>query len=682
MNLVIVESPTKTKSLEKYLGKDFEVLATMGHMVDLPKSKMGIEIKKTKAGLTFDPDYQLVEGKGKQVKKLADAAKKAKKVILATDPDREGEAIAWHAQTALAKDTDKADKFERVVFHSITKEAVLEAMEKPRKLDMNLVDAQQARRVLDRLVGYSLSPLLWRKVRRGLSAGRVQSVAVRLIVDREREIEAFKPVEYWPISVSVKPEGKDDFWIFLAKVGGKKVVVDNAKTAGEIEKDLVGASYVVTTVDQKERRVHARPPFKTSTLQQAGANVLGWSSKKTMSVAQKLYEQGHITYHRTDSLNLAGVAVDQIRAFVKSEFGDKYLPPKPNFFKMSGKVVAQEAHEAIRPTHMDMGTNSFKGTGQMASDQEKLYGLIWRRTIACQMNSALYDATKVTVEAESKKKYILEAIGEIEKFDGWRKLYKKAKGEDEVVILPPVEKGEKLKFLKLLKEQKFTQPPARFNDASLVKELEKRGIGRPSTYAPTISTIIARRYIERTDRRFYPTSIGLAVTEFLVKNFPKEMDFEFTAKMEQGLDDIAQGELKWNQMLSPFYSEFESHLEVVAKTAERVPVPTEKTGEKCPDCKEGDVVIREGRFGKFLSCSRFPECKYTAKYIEYLEGILCPKDKGKVVIKKTHKGREFFGCENYPKCDWASWKDPRKGKEGSEESTEEEKNQKAEDKDE
>jgi DNA topoisomerase I len=661
MNLLIVESPTKTKSLSKYLGKGYEVLATMGHMVDLPKSKIGVDIKD---GI-FTPDYTVVKGKGEQIKKLIAAAKKSDKILLATDPDREGEAIAWHAFNAINEKIKNKDIFERVVFHSITKDAVLDAIEHPRKIDMNLVDAQQARRVLDRLVGYKLSPLLWRKVRRGLSAGRVQSVAVRMIVDREKEIEAFKVEEYWIIKVELKTPSKEKFWAELNKIDGKKASIVNKEQSDTITKALESATYVILDVVKKERKVYARPPFKTSTLQQAAANVLGWSSKKTMTVAQKLYEQGDITYHRTDSLNLASVAIDQIREFIHKEFGDKYLPDHANFFKTSGKVVAQEAHEAIRPTHMDVGTNSFKGSGVMASDQEKLYGLIWRRTIACQMATAVYDATRVLIEAKDKSKYELSANGEVEKFDGWRVLYKKVKSDDQIVILPNMEKGEDLDLSKVKGDQKFTQPPPRFNDASLVKELEKRGIGRPSTYAPTISTIIARRYVERESRRFYPTSIGMAVTEFLTTNFPAEMDYEFTAKMENQLDDIADGKQSWNEMLAGFYGDFEKHLESVAETAQRVEVATEKTGEKCPTCSEGDVVIREGRFGKFLSCSRFPECKYTAKYIEYVDNAKCEKCGGRVVIKKTGKGREFFGCENYPKCDWASWRRP--GKQGDDE---------------
>lgn len=660
MNLVIVESPTKTKSISKYLGKGFEVMATMGHIIDLPKSKIGVEITKKDKGFEFEPEYVVVKGKGEHVKKLTAAAKKADRIYLATDPDREGEAIAWHAFTAINEKIKNKDKFDRIVFHSITKDAVLAAMEKPRQLDMDMVNAQQARRVMDRLVGYKLSPLLWRKVRRGLSAGRVQSVAVRMIVEREKEIEAFIPREYWIIKALLNGEAKQDFETILAKKDGKKFEVESKEVADAVLADLKDASYVVADLIQKERKAHARPPFKTSTLQQAAANVLGWSSKKTMTVAQKLYEQGDITYHRTDSLNLASVAIDQIREFVAKEFGTNYLPATPNFFKTSGKVVAQEAHEAIRPSNMSVGTNTYKGSGVMASDQEKLYGLIWRRTISCQMADAVYDATRVEIEANGSSKYMLVATGEVEKFAGWRVLYKSAKNDDGVVLLPLLAKGESLNLKKVSGDQKFTQPPARFNDASLVKELEKRGIGRPSTYAPTIGTIIARRYVERKERRFYPTSIGVAVTEFLVKNFPAEMDYEFTAKMEEGLDDIANGEISWFDMLSKFYGDFESHIESVGDKAERVEVPVEKTGEKCPTCSEGEVVIRDGRFGKFLSCSRFPECKYTGKYIQYVEGAKCEKCGGRVVIKKTGKGRDFFGCENYPKCDWATWRRPGK----------------------
>lgn len=640
----------------------------MGHVRDLPKSKMGVEVKETKKGLVFTPEYVVSKGKGDQLKKLMNAAKKAKKVILATDPDREGEAIAWHIASALVEDKKAGideSKFERIAFHSITKEAILEAMKEPRRVDLDLVNAQQARRILDRLVGYKLSPVLWKKVRRGLSAGRVQSVALRMIVEREREIEAFKPDEYWEVRVEVK--GKEAFWIELAKVEGKVAKIGNEKAAKEVESGLKKAVYEVKSVERKERSAAPHAPFKTSTLQQAAANVLGWSAKKTMSVAQSLYEQGSITYHRTDSLNLAEAAVEKIRAFIKSEFGEKYLTEKPNVYKTSGKVVAQEAHEAIRPADMSMGTNSFKGEGKMAVDQEKLYGLIWRRTIACQMARAVYDTTAIKVAAKGPKTYELKANGEIMKFDGWRKLYKKFT-EEAAVILPEVVEGEKLEYKDLKSEQKFTQPPPRFNDASLVKELEKRGIGRPSTYASIISTIIDRGYVNREQRRFFATGVGMAVIDFLLANFTQELDYDFTAKMEDELDEIARGKLEWNKMLSDFYGPFEKKIEKAeGADTKRVEVPVEKTGKPCPDCKEGEIVIREGRFGKFYSCSRFPECKYTARLIIYFEGTVCPKDKGRIVIKKTRFGKEFYGCENYPKCDWASWTKPVvEGEEGEE----------------
>lgn len=669
MKLVIVESPTKTKSLNKYLGNGYEVMASMGHLVDLPKSKFGVEIEKKGKKYHFDPDYIQVKGKGKQVKSLKSAAKKADEVILATDPDREGEAIAYHVRELLKKESKN---FSRIVFHSITKDAVLEAMEHKGEVDISLVDAQQARRVLDRVVGYKLSPVLWKKVRRGLSAGRVQSVALRMIVEREREIEAFKPVEYWVIEVEVEA-GKEKFWVMLRKIEGKKAEVGKEKEAKEIEADLNKAKYKVLDVVQKERRAYPRPPFKTSTMQQAAANVLGWSSKKTMSVAQNLYEHGKITYHRTDSINLANSSVEIVRKFIVSEWGEKYVSTKPRFYK-AGKqaVVAQEAHEAIRPTDISVGTNAFVGTGKMANDQKKLYDLIWRRTVSSQMAEAVFDATKVVVEGKGKKTYELVANGEVIKFDGWRKLYKKDK---DFVQLPKLEKGADLKKKEVKAEQKFTLPPARYNDASLVKELEARGIGRPSTYASIISTIVLRNYVERKDRRFFATSIGTTVSDFLVKNFENAMDYGFTAKMEDGLDEIAAGKEDWQKYLSDFYGPFITKVEDVEKNAKRVEMPVIKLNKKCPDCKEGELIIREGRFGKFISCDRFPECKYTDKYVVYLEGQTCPDCGGKVVIKKTRRGREFYGCENYPKCKWASWKKP--GEE--EEKKDEEKNPSKED---
>ncbi len=668
MKLVIVESPTKTKSLEKYLGSGFEVLATMGHIRDLPKSKMGVEKKKEKDGYKFVPEYELSEGKEQIAKKLQLVAAKADKVILASDPDREGEAIAWHVAELLkeGKKGIKADKIERATFHSITKEAILEAIDHPRKIDMNLVDAQQARRVLDRIVGYELSPVLWKKVRRGLSAGRVQSVAVRLVVEREREIEAFKPEEYWQIKVQVSGKGKQTeqapssevpipnrlFWADLVKVSGKLVKMGNGEKAKEIEGDLNQASYEVGKVEKKERHLYPHPPFKTSTLQQAAANVLGWSAKKTMAVAQRLYEKGAITYHRTDSLHLVDTAVAAIRQVIVAKYGADHLPEKEIYYKTSGKVVAQEAHEGIRPTHVE----EMEVTGEEVDrDEVKLYQLIWRRTVACQMKPATVDQTVIWVMAENKENYQLKAVGEIMKFPSWKKLYKLS---DEV-ILPEMNEGGKLTKEKVSTEQKFTQAPARFNDASLIKELEKRGIGRPSTYAPTISTIIVRGYVERKEKRFFATQIGTAVVDFLVKNFPTEMEYEFTAKMEADLDGIAEGKHDWQKVLSDFYGPFEKTVVKATKDAERVKMPVEHTGKKCPLCDIGEVVIRTGRFGRFYSCSRFPECKYTARLIVYVEGVVCPKDGGRIMVKRTKTGREFYGCENYPKCDYASWKKPK-----------------------
>ena len=456
MKLVIVESPTKTKSLSKYLGSEYEILASMGHIRDLPKSKFGIEIierEGKKGEFDFVPTYETMDGKEEQIRKLKQAAARADEIILASDPDREGEAIAWHVKESIKK-----GKFVRIAFHSITKEAILEALDHPRDIDMDLVDAQQARRFLDRIVGYKLSPILWKKVRRGLSAGRVQSVAVRLIVEREREIEAFKPDEYWQIKVLVVTDKKEKFWVELARIGGKKAVVADGVKAGSVVESLNTAQYIVTDVKKLERRAQPNPPFKTSTLQQAAANVLGWSAKKTMNIAQRLYEQGDITYHRTDSFNLAQSAIDACREFIKSEWGENYVSATPRIYKTSGKVVAQEAHEAVRPTHFEMTPEKYSSE---EADHKKLYSLIWRRAMACQMAEAIFDDTRVTVKASNCE---LTAAGETVKFDGWKKLFEKDKKEE--VILPEIVKDQELKKDKVESAQKFTQPPARFNDAS------------------------------------------------------------------------------------------------------------------------------------------------------------------------------------------------------------------------
>lgn len=654
MQLVIVESPTKAKKLKEYLGSGFDVMASMGHIRDLPKSKLGVDVEKD-----FAPEYIMVKGKDDTVKKLKSSSAKATEVFLAMDPDREGEAIAWHTQHALQeKKGEKDSKFKRVTFHEITKDAILAAMAKPTQMDLKLVDAQQARRIVDRLVGYTLSPVLWKKVRRGLSAGRVQSVALRLIVEKEEEIEAFKPVEYWEIATLLTGKPSKELTANLVTIDGKKAekdgfLVTGEKQAKEIETDLKKATYVVLSVERKERKSKAYPPFTTSTLQQSAATQFGWSAKQTMSNAQKLYEEGHITYHRTDSLNLSDTAIAAARKYIESEFGADYLPEKPQLFKTKSKN-AQEAHEAIRPTNV--GMPAIEAVSGMTEAHVKLYALIWRRTMASQMKEAIFDATTIMVGATyDKRVYELKTSGSILKFDGWKKLFKR--GDD--VLLPEVVEGEALDYKDMTVEQKFTQPPARFNDASIIKALEELGIGRPSTYASIIGTIIDRGYVERREKRFFATTVGRSVIEFLKKNFLDIIDYDFTAEMEEDLDRIARGEKEWVPTLKTFWGPFKKKVDSVEKTAERVAIPVEKTGKKCPDCKEGEVIIRTGRFGKFYSCDKFPECKYTAQYVETVDDMKCPDcGAGDVVMKRTRKGRMFYGCSMYPKCNWASWSKP------------------------
>ncbi len=647
MNLIIVESPTKARTLSRFLDKNYSVEATMGHIKDLPKSKLGVDIEKD-----FEPDYLLIEKRKKEIQKIKSVSKKASLIFLASDPDREGEAIAAHVKEEIGN-----GKTRRIVFHEISKEAVFEAIKNPRDINFDLVNAQIARRVLDRLVGYKLSPLLWKKVRRGLSAGRVQSVAVRLIVEREREIENFTPEEYWEIGAELAKSGdKKTFIAFLTKINNKKAVVRNKNEADDIVKDLSGADYKVEDVSTREIRNNPYPPFTTSTMTQSASRVFGWSSKKTMSVAQKLYEEGLITYHRTDSTNLSQSAVQKVRSLIQKEFGAKYLPQKERVYKTKSKS-AQEAHEAIRVVNPFLKEPATKG--RFANDSQKLYKLIWKRFIACQMSEALYDRKTIIVSALSK--YTLKASGQTMKFDGWTTLYASTKDTSETVIyLPEVKKGENLDFIKIHKEQCFTQPPSRFNEASLIKTLEQLGIGRPSTYAPTISTILIRNYVEKDEGKFVPTAIGTAVNDFLVQNFPEVFDYGFTAEMEENLDKIAEGDLQWKKIIKDFWYPFVNKLNTIEQKAERVKIETEKLGEKCPECKAGELVIRMGRFGRFISCSRFPDCKYTQKYEQKLK-MKCPEcKKGEVVIKRTKKGRKFFGCSRYPDCTWASWTDPRK----------------------
>jgi DNA topoisomerase I len=681
MNLVIVESPTKAKKLKHFLGSGFQVEASVGHIRDLPKKELGVDVKHG-----FQPTYEISQDKTKVVTKLRQAASNADKIYLATDPDREGEAIAWHIkyllETAKGKNKTKADYF-RASFHEITKNAVLKAMEKPSKINMDLVNSQQARRVLDRLVGYKVSPVLWKKIRRGLSAGRVQSVALRLVVEREKEIEAFKPEEYWEISVALatkadkkkifSDEGKTDEklndHIFIGQVDG----INNKKFEPTKEKDvepvvavLPDAKYQVKTVEKKERNRASLPPFTTSTLQQKSANMFGYSGKQTMRLAQQLYEEGLITYHRTDSVTLSESAIEMARKYIGDNFGEKYLPETPKIFSKQSKN-AQEAHEAIRVTQIDVleehvTSKDFKLTAQHA----KLYSLIWNRFVASQMENAVYDQTSAEIEFTPKKSTkinngIVRATGSILKFDGWMKLFPNR--EDS--ILPDLTQGQDLHFTDLFSAQKFTQPPARYNDASLIKELEKRGIGRPSTYASIISVILDRGYIERTQKKFFATPVGITVTDFLMKYFDEIMDYEFTAEMEEDLDRISLGKREWQDVIAAFYKPLEKKIATVTDKADRAEIPVEKTGELCPECgktEHGEIVIRSGRFGKFKSCSRFPECKFTENIVEIVEDVMCPLcSKGQVTIKNTRWGKPFFGCGRYPECNWASWKQPEKG---------------------
>ncbi len=638
-SLIIVESPTKARTLSQFLGGDYQIEATMGHVRDLPKKKLAIDTDHD-----FKPDYIVVPDKEEIVNKLKQEKQQADNVILATDPDREGEAIAYHVAYLLSD----GQPLKRIVFHEITENAVKEALASPREIDMKLVDAQQARRILDRLVGYKLSPLLWRKVRRGLSAGRVQSVAVRIIVEREREIEAFKAEEYWTIQAELSPKVLEAGRSFLANLVSKneqKIEIKNQDEANQLVQELGNLSYKVKEVRIEETHKSPYPPFTTSTMQQTASILFGWTSKRTMQVAQGLYEQGLITYHRTDSVNLSEQAIGSVRDFVEKQYGKNYLPEAPRIYKTKSKV-AQEAHEAIRPTDVNRKPDEIPQDGKR--DGKKLYELIWKRFVACQTAEAVYEDTKVDIEAGN---FLFRATGSKLKFDGW----KRVSGDDreEENVFPPLSTGDLLELVRLLPTQHFTEPPARFNEASLIKALEEKGIGRPSTYAPIISTIQERQYVEKTDRKFSPTILGKTVNDFLVENFPEIVDVDFTAKMEDNLDSIANGESKWVPVISEFYEPFSKTLDKT-KDVERVKIPVEQTDEICDECG-APLVIRIGRFGKFLACSRFPDCKFTKTLVNKTE-FKCPKCGGDVIIKKTKRGKTFYGCSNYPNCTFAAWK--------------------------
>jgi len=707
-SLVIVESPAKARTINKFLGKDFTVLASVGHIKDLPKSKLGVDIEKE-----FEPHYEIIKGKSNTIKELKQAGKKADRIYLAPDPDREGEAIAWH----IAEEVDKKrEKSLRVLFNEITEKAVREAIEHPTVLDEHKVDAQQARRVLDRLVGYQVSPILWDKVRRGLSAGRVQSVAVRLICDREREIQAFVPREYWSITAEFEGrDGEPGFSAKLAKKDGKKVELGNEQETKDVLTELKDAQFRVSEVETKEVKRNPTAPFTTSKLQQEASRKLGFSAKKTMMLAQQLYEGvdigeegpvGLISYMRTDSTRISNEAIEAARAFIKEKWGADYLPAKPNIYKSKKKT--QDAHEAIRPTYFKYPPDAVKK--YLSKDQSKLYQLIWNRFMACQMGPALIDQTRAQIAA---KNYTFNASGSTVKFQGFMAVYVEGVDveEEKEEKLPPLKKEDILKLAGLTPAQHFTQPPPRYTEASLVKELEEKGIGRPSTYAAILSTIQDREYVQKEKNQLKPTELGFMVTDLLIQSFPEILDVAFTAHMEEELDMIEDGKMQWRNAMKEFYGPFKESLEKAKKDMKNVKAeetPTDLVCEKCgktmvikwgrkgkflacsgyPECKntkdfivneEGKVVpverveemtetacpkcgkpmvVKSGRFGRFLACSDYPDCKTT---LPLTTGVPCPNnDGGMLVERRTKRGRVFYSCSKYPKCDYATWEMPKK----------------------
>jgi len=707
-SLVIVESPAKAKTIGKYLGKNFTVKASVGHIMDLPKSKLGVDIEKD-----FAPTLIQIRGKAKVVNELKAAAKKSDRILLATDPDREGEAIAAHIAISIAG-CIKHDQVYRVLFNEITKKAILAAIETPGKVDAHKVDAQQARRILDRLVGYQISPLLWTKVRRGLSAGRVQSVALRLICEREEEIKAFVPEEFWSLTALLEGALPPQFEAKLLKKDEEKLRLKNNEETQAVLAALQGQSYVVSKIDRKERRRNPVPPFTTSKLQQEAGRKLGYTSKRTMGIAQGLYEGvdlgkagtvGLITYMRTDSTRVGKEAQDEARELIQSKYGKEYVPEKPPIY--ASAKSAQEAHEAIRPTSVLHEPDAIKQFLQ--PDQYKLYKLIWNRFVASQMNPAIIDQTSVDVTAGG---YTFRATGSIVKFPGFMAVYMEEKSEDEApseeneALLPPLTEGDTLKLVKLDPKQHFTQPPPRFSEALLVKTLEEKGIGRPSTYAAIISTIQERDYVSKVENKFRPSELGVLVNKLLVENFPEVLDVAFTARMEEELDKVEEGTMPWVEVIRDFYAPFSKSLEkaqVDMQDFKAEQVPTDIVCEKCgkpmsvkwgrngqflacsgyPDCKntkpftrnengevqeaaeettdelcpkcQSPLMIKRGRFGKFLACSKYPDCKYTQGMST---GVLCPEDGGKLVERRSRFGKMFYSCANYPDCKYAIWNKP------------------------
>ena len=708
MKLVIVESPTKAKTISKFLGKNFKVKSSYGHVRDLPEKEMGLDIKNN-----FEPQYIIPRKALARVAELKELADKSDQVILATDEDREGEAISWHLVSALKL---PKHKIERIAFHEITKTAITKALENPREIDLHLVDAQQARRILDRLVGYELSPFLWKKIRRGLSAGRVQSVALRLIVEREKEIKDFKPEEYWNILAQLKNKGDEQFESRVIKENEKtfgKLGIKDQKQADKIVKFLETADFSVLSVAKKEIQKNPAAPYTTSTLQQDANTKLGMSAKQTMMAAQQLYEGinlgkkeglvGLITYMRTDSLNLSMESLIAARKVIENKFGKNYALTSPRFYKNKSKN-AQEAHEAIRPTFPERDPESLQEF--LDPQQLKLYTLIWRRMIACQMKEAIMDSVTVDTVASQKGKainYTLRANGSTIKFDGYLKVYGDKLPVTET-LLPKIEEREILKLISVNPEQKFTQPPARYSEATLVKALEEFGIGRPSTYAPTISTIIDRKYVSKDEnKKLFPEEIGFLVSNLLVEHFSEIVDYKFTANMEEELDEIAEGKREWVPVVKDFYGPFHKNLKAKTKEVKKEDLH-EKLDKQCPECG-GDLIVKFGRFGKFIACSNFPNCRYTEKTeqekkedeehlgeicelcgapmvvkrgkfgaflgcsrypecknikkIENKLGIKCPKcETGEIIERKSKRGRLFYGCSAYPKCNFALWSKP------------------------
>ncbi len=681
--LVIVESPTKARTVGRFLGKGYTVRASVGHVRDLLRSKLSVDVEHD-----FAPNYRVPNEKRDVVKELTTAAAKSSEVYLATDLDREGEAIAWHLYEVLGLTPEQT---RRVVFHEITKPAIDEAFAHPRTINMDLVDAQQARRVLDRLVGYNLSPLLWRKVRSRLSAGRVQSVALRLIVEREREIESFVPEEYWTLDAELTPSrpvssharGKSDsvkaaktassFLARLVRMRGQDVALESEGDVAPILKDLEHAFYVVSDVTRGERTRRPSAPYTTSALQQEASSRLHFAARKTMDVAQQLYEgidlgdgntEGLITYMRTDSTNVAEQAQAEAREYVTRRYGPEFLPATPPVYKTRSKS-AQEAHEAIRPTSVHRAPSDIER--YLTKDQYRLYDLIWRRFVASQMKPALYDTIVVEVSAgsEAEKPYLFRASGSTLRFPGFLVVYEETKSEDEeeekVQRIPALSVSDVLDLIRLIPEQHFTQPPPRYSDATLIRALEEYGIGRPSTYASILTTLNQRNYVSRDRRRLAPTETGILVNDLLVDNFPELINVDFTAQMESELDEVADGERNWVALMHEFYGPFTKALKRADAAIPKVE-QVEFVGRDCPECADGKLIIRWGRFGKFVGCSNFPTCRYTEPWLERI-GVKCPEcDDGEVILRRTKRGRPFYGCSNWPTCTWTSWKRPLKAR--------------------